>query len=54
MAIFEPDRPVTTQTPTVEVENRLEPGTYTFSLTVVDEAANESRPALIRVTIRAA
>ncbi len=51
MPVFQPNVPIVTDAPFVTVENRLEPGTHTFTLVVVDEAGNRSFPARATVTI---
>lgn len=45
------NQPFGSRSPQITVENPLKPGSYRFSLVVVDEAKNESQPAEITVTI---
>ena len=51
MAVFKPDQPIETEKPVVEVENKLEPGTYRFELIVIDDEGNKSAPALALVNV---
>jgi DNA-binding beta-propeller fold protein YncE len=50
MAIFAPNVPVVTATPTVEVEG-LSPGPHRFQLVVEDESGNRSQPSIAAVTV---
>ena len=45
------NQPFRSRVPQIAVENPLKPGSYRFSLVVVDEAKNESQPAEITVTV---
>lgn len=45
------NQPFLSKAPQVTVENPLKPGSYRFSLVVVDDAQNESMPAVITVTV---
>jgi hypothetical protein len=45
------NQPFRSRDPRITVENPLKPGSYRFSLVVVDEAKNESQPAEITVTV---
>lgn len=51
MVQFATSQPFRSKTPQVVVENPLKPGSYRFSLVVVDDARNESKPAEITVTV---
>lgn len=44
MPIFEPNKPVRTLKPAVQVENELKPGTYTFELVVLSADGTKSEP----------
>ena len=52
MVEFAKGQTVTSQSPTVQVDNKLTAGTYTFSLVVVNNSNSESAPALLRVIVR--
>ena len=45
------NQPFRSRVPQITVENPLKPGSYRFSLVVVDEAKNESQPHEITVTV---
>ena len=45
------NQPIRSRAPQITVENPLKPGSYRFSLVVVDDAKNESAPAEITVTV---
>ena len=45
------NQPFGSRVPQITVENPLKPGSYRFSLVVIDEAKNESEPAEITVTV---
>jgi hypothetical protein len=45
------NQPFRSREPQITVENPLKPGSYRFSLVVVDEAHNESQPAELTVTV---
>lgn len=45
------NQPLRSKVPQITVENPLKPGSYRFSLVVVDEAHNESQPAQLTVTV---
>jgi len=51
MAAFEPNRPISTDRPSVVVDAGLQPGRYRFRLVVIDEAGNESLPSDQIITI---
>ena len=53
MPIFKPNVPITTDTPTIEVEE-LPPGRHRFQLVVVDDSGNQSQPDTAIVTVVAA
>jgi len=48
---FVTDKPVRSKVPEVVVENPLKPGTYRFSLVVIDDSDNESAPFDLAVTV---
>jgi hypothetical protein len=50
---FVVNKPVVTTTPTVTVDAGLPAGVHRFQLVVVDSAGNESKPAVVAVTIKA-
>src|SRR5207249_2453366 len=50
--VFEPRKPVTTQTAFVDVENNLALGVHTFTLVVVDTDGKKSDPARAQITVR--
>ena len=52
MTQFVVNKPVTTREPFVTVDGGLPVGTHRFQLVVVDSAGNESRPAVVTVTIK--
>lgn len=52
MTKFVVNKPVVTTTPTVMVDAGLKEGTHRFQLVVVDSAGNESKPAVVVVTIK--
>lgn len=45
------NQPLGSKTPRIVVENPFKPGSYRFSLVVVDDARNESEAAEITVTV---
>jgi len=45
------NQPFRSREPQITVENPLKPGSYRFSLVVLDEAQNESQPAELTVTV---
>ena len=51
MVQFATDKPVRSKVPEVVVENPLKPGSYRFSLVVVDDSDNESAPFELAVTV---
>jgi hypothetical protein len=51
MVQFVTDKPVRSKVPEVAVENPLKPGTYRFSLVVIDDSDNESEPFDLAVTV---
>ena len=51
MPILTPNTPFISKTPLISVDNKLAAGTFTFSLTVVDDSGNISAPAQLRVTV---
>jgi hypothetical protein len=48
---FVTDKPVRSKAPEVVVENPLKPGSYRFSLVVVDDSDNESAPFELAVSV---
>jgi hypothetical protein len=48
------NRPVKTDSPTLQVDNQLRPGAHVFRLVVVDDSGRESRPDEITVTVQRA
>lgn len=52
MPVLAQSRTVSTDVPTLLVENRFAPGLYRFDLVVVDDSGNESLPARIVVEVR--
>lgn len=52
MVKFELRKPIETTAPKIEVDPGLLPGAYRFSLVVIDEEGNESRPDVLTVQIR--
>jgi hypothetical protein len=54
MPVLDPGVPRPSREPTLLVENRLEPGSWRFRLTAVDDAGNVSDPAdlVVRVVRR--
>lgn len=52
MVKFELRKPIKTQEPKIEVDPGLAPGAYRFSLVVIDELGNESRPDVLTIQIR--
>jgi hypothetical protein len=52
MVAFVRNRPITTRTPTIEVDAGLEVGVHRFGLTVVTRDGRESKPVVVTVTIR--
>lgn len=50
MAIFKPNTPISTDTPTIEVEE-LPPGKHRFQLVVEDSAGLRSAPDIVVVTV---
>ena len=54
MAILVKGQPVMSTTPALRIDNKLAPGTYTFSLTVLDSENRASAPATLTVTVAAA
>lgn len=46
------NRPFKTDSPTLQVDNKLRPGTHVFRLVVVDDEGLESRPDEITVTVQ--
>jgi hypothetical protein len=53
MPVLATSRTVRSEEPTLLVENPFAPGSYRFQLVVVDDAGNESVPAVIAVEVRA-
>jgi hypothetical protein len=51
MAAFEPNRPISTDRPSVVVDAGLQPGRYRFRLVVIDAAGNASLPSEQIITI---
>jgi hypothetical protein len=51
MATFVPDKPIITKEPFVTVDNKFEPGIYTFRLIVIREDGTESAPIFQDVVI---
>jgi hypothetical protein len=51
MATFEPNRPIKTREPQIQVDNRLEPGIYRFQLIVTDSKGRQSQPVFQDVRI---
>lgn len=51
MAVFQPNRPVTTSEPRVVVDAGLPPGRHRFRLVVVDDSGLSSAPDEAVVTI---
>lgn len=51
MAKFEPNKPIETREPVIEVDPGLRPGRYRFQLVVVDDEGNQSLPATVVVSI---
>ena len=51
MAIFEPGKSIKTQSPSITVDSKLEPGTYRFQLVVQRRDGTESQPVFKDVTI---
>ena len=49
---FTLNKPVATDSPTLEVENNLAPGTHVFTLVVVDESGNQSAAARASIVVR--
>ncbi|MBO0749319.1 MAG: hypothetical protein J2O44_02665 [Porphyrobacter sp.] len=45
------NQPLRSKVPQITVENPLKPGSYRFSLVVLDDAQNESQPAELTVTV---
>ena len=45
------NQPFRSREPQITVENPLKPGSYRFSLVVLDEAQNPSQPAELTVTV---
>lgn len=45
------NQPFRSREPQITVENPLKPGSYRFSLVVLDDAQNESQPAELTVTV---
>ncbi|MEM8489273.1 MAG: hypothetical protein AAF756_00490 [Pseudomonadota bacterium] len=52
MARFIRQTPVITAAPAISVDAGLAPGEYRFSLVVIDEAGNESRPEVRTIRIQ--
>lgn len=52
MPVLVPGRAVRSREPRLLVENRLEPGTYVFRLTVLDAGRNESAPVELTVRVQ--
>ncbi len=52
MVKFELRKPIETKAPKIEVDPDLSPGVYRFSLVVIDEQGNESRPDVLTIQIR--
>lgn len=52
MVKFELRKPIKTKESKIEVDPGLSPGTYQFSLVVIDEEGNESRPDVLTIQIR--
>lgn len=50
MAVFTPNKPISTDTPTIEVEG-LQPGKHRFQLVVEDSAGLRSTPAIVVVAV---
>ena len=48
---FTLNKPVATDSPTLEVENNLAPGTHVFTLVVVDESGNQSAAARASIVV---
>jgi hypothetical protein len=51
MVRFQLRQPIDTRTPRIEVDPGLPPGTYQFALVVIDDAGNESLPAVRTITV---
>jgi hypothetical protein len=51
MPVLTPGIAVRSRAPTMLVENRLEPGSWRFRLTVVDDAGIESAPAELVIRV---
>jgi hypothetical protein len=51
MVMFVKGQEVVATAPTVQVDNKFTPGTYTFSLVVTDASGNASAPALLKVVV---
>ncbi len=52
MVTFVRNQEVVVRTPTVQVDNRFEPGVYTFSLVVTDTSNNASAAATLKVSVQ--
>lgn len=51
MATLAPGQTLRSREALLAVENALAPGSYAFTLTVVDDAGNESAPVQLGVTV---